>query len=308
MKQLIVLFTLCMSMFANAGQLKLSTGGEAGNYYPLGLDIKDFCEPELSESRLEILLSTGGSENLLGMTSKKHNVGIVSEDVLRYYAKQNPKAINKSSIKVLADLHTEPMNVLIPVGWKPTSKGGMFSKFTGMFSKDKAIDLRSLENQTVAAWGGSMVAGEALSQFFDLKLNVQRIESGDMPKAPIIYVTGYPSSVVQSYLDSGKYYLTSVDYRAVKAKVDFYTEETLNYSVNGKPMTVDTIGVRALLVGKSSRRATRNLGMQELSTCILDMLPDLADDFETSPLWEEIYESNEAGIRTDWAYFDLIEK
>lgn len=299
------LLTMSASV-TSAATLKVGTGSESGNYFAMGQDIQDYCQPELSQDSIEPMSSTGSVDNLAGMQTKKFAMGMVQEDVLRYYAKRTPGKVNENRVKVITALHVEAMHLLIPKGYEPKGSKGNF--FTSFFSDDKPqkLDINLLKGQVISAWGGSIVSAEALSSFFGLNAKVTEIKEGAMSKNPIIIVSGYPSAVVESYLETGKYNLVSMDFDVVRQRAPFYTEEFLNYSINGKMKSIPTIGVRALLIGKSFRREDRNITASELSTCIEEYLADLADDPSTNPNWASVYDYVENGGQVAWKYFPLL--
>jgi hypothetical protein len=308
MNKLLITLLATLSFTVNSATMKIGTGGETGSYFGMANDIANYCAEELTEDNLEILPSGGSVDNLLGMGNKKYSMGIVQEDVLNFHAKRSPRKVNEKRIKVVTPMHVEAMHLLIPKGYEPKGKKkSWFSKFSGGDDTPVKVDINMLKNQDVAAWGGSIVSAQALSFFFDLNANVVEVDSGKNVNMPIIIVAGYPSTTVENYLASGKYLLVSMDYNAVQQRAEFYTSESLNYSVNGKVQSVPTIGVQALLVGKSFRKASRNLGSSELATCITESLPDLADDVETSPNWASVYEYVEDEGQVDWEYFPLVE-
>lgn len=311
-----LLLAAAMANPVSAASLKMGTGTDSGTYKWLGNDIHTLCMTDdilgdtvVTDHTLEIIGTEGAIANLNGMSTKQFNTGIVQEDILKLYSKFiSPKKVNEKKLKVITPLHLEPINLLIPKGYKP--KGAKKSFFSNLFSKDepKPLDINLLKNQQVGAWGGSMVSAQAMSRFLNLNMSVKEIPEGSTGNIPLIVVAGFPSSIVQNYLDSGKYHLVSIDYDKVKTQADFYVEHKLSYTVNGKVVNVDTIATRALLIGKASRKPSRNLAQQELATCIADNLVDLADDDETNPNWEEVFEFVDDENTVDWDYFDLIEE
>lgn len=299
---------------AQAKTVRVGTGSETGTYFGIGTDIDSFCGTEMSEASLELFPSGGSVANLDGMNTKQFTAGIVQEDVLRLYSKfLMPKKVNEKRIRVITPLHVEPLNLLIPVNYKPEGqKVGFFAKLWGSDDAPVKLDINLLRNQQVAAWGGSMVSAQALSRYLGLDFSVREIAKGQTAKGrngeiPILVVEGFPSKVVQQYLDSGKYRLVSIDYDKVKVQADFYVPHKLSYTVKGKVVNVDTIGTRALLVGKASRKASRNLPMEELASCIEESLIDLADDADTNSNWSEIFEFVDDENTVDWKYFNLAE-
>lgn len=293
---------------ANAAVLKMGTGGPDGSYFSMGNDIVSYCQDELSQDTIEVGTSTGSVENLVGLRSKKFALSIVQEDVLQFHAKRTPNKVNKNSLKIITPMHVESMHLLIPKGYKPEGKKSGW--FGNLFSDDKpvSVDINLLKGQTIAAWGGSSVSAKALSYFFGLNANVVDIEPGSLVNKPIIVVAGYPSATVEKYLATKKYNLVSIDYNTVNQnpRAEFYTNEVLNYTINGKMQSVPTIGVRALLIGKSFRKASRNITASELSTCIDAYLADLADDPSTNPNWLSVYDFVDTGDQVSWDYFPLL--
>ena len=304
-KLLITTFAIvAMAGSAMAGDLKVGTGGPTGNYFGMANDIKSYCEAELG-SGLEIINSGGSIDNLVGMGNKKFSAGLVQEDVLQYMAKKDPN-VNQNRLKIISGMHSETVHLLIPKGYEPEGSGSMWSNLGSMFGGggNAAIDINLLKNQTVGSWGGSMVSATALSYFQNLNLNIVELGEKDRaaPNIPMIIVGGQPYAPVEKYLASGKYHLVGIDYEQVRAQAPFYLKASANY---GKTATVDTIAVRALLIGKAFRKESRNSVMTKMAGCIDANLPDLADDSDTNPNWNSVYEFQQAGASTNWAYFKL---
>lgn len=299
---------------ASAKSIKVGTGGESGNYFAMTKDIDAYCAEDLTDRTLEIYNTAGSVENLLGMQNKTYSVGLVQEDVLQYYAKRSPSKVNTNRMKVVTGLHKEAVHLLIPKGYKPKSaeKSGSWRDF---FNKDKdvapKIELSMLKNQIIGSWGGSMISAEALSYFFDLNLNVLEVPQAkrnpNNTAAPLLLVGGHPYKVVEEYLATNKWHLVALDYDAISKTAGFYTRESVNYSINGKVIGTPTIGVQALMVGKSFRKKSRNAPMSELATCIHANIADLADDPDTSPLWSSVYDLIEDEGQVSWEYFPLDE-
>jgi len=294
--------------------IKVGSGGPKGNYFSMAKDIASYCNEELSNSDISVHNTGGSVDNLLGMQNKRFNIGIVQEDVLQYHAKRSPSKVNKNRVKVISGLHSEAVHLLIPKGYQPKSgdKKGYFDKF---FSKKSSstpkIELNMLKGQTIGSWGGSIVSAEALGYFFNLNLNVVQVpKDKQVPasnKVPLLLVGGHPYKVVEEYLASGQWLLVSLDYDKISQTASFYSRETVNYKINGKVVGTPTIGVRALLLGKSLRKKSRNLAMTEIATCINMNAADLADDPETNPLWNSVFDYIEDEEQVDWSYFPLDE-
>ena len=294
---------------ASAKTLSMGTGGVTGNYYGMGTDIQSYCADDLSVE-LEVLESGGSVENLLGMQNKKYALGVVQEDVLNFNAKRSPKKVNKNRIKVLTGLHEEAIHLLIPKGYKPesTEKKGLWGKYFGKDNnQSKPFELSMLEGQKVGSWGGSIVSAEALSYFFKLNLKVTETKFNLDAKMPIVLVGGAPYKLVSDYLASGKWTLAALNYDAISQTAGFYSRQTVNYQIGGKVKAIPTVGVRALLVGKSFRKQARNVPMTELATCIYANVADLADDPDTNPNWASVYDYIDDEGQSDWSYFPLDE-
>ena len=298
-------------MGANA--LEMGTGDKEGNYFKMGQDIKSYCADNVG-TELNIAETGGSVANLLGMMNKEYSLGIVQEDVLNYNAKRNPKAVNQNRMKVLTGLHEEAVHLLIPKGYQPKSpeSKSMWSKFG--FGKDddqpKKFELSMLKGQEISSWGGSIVSAEALGYFFGLNIHVTEPKNkGDVndTSKPLVLVGGAPYKVVQDYLASGKWTLAALNYDAISQQAPFYSKQNVNYQIGGKVRSVPTVGVRALLMGKSFRKKSRNQPMTDLATCIYQNVADLADDPDTNPSWSSVYDYVEGDEQANWAYFPLDE-
>lgn len=299
------------SISAQAKEIKLGSGSPTGNYYSMASDIANYCNDDyLTDASLSVLYSSGSVENLMGLGNKVYSIGVVQEDVLNYHAKRSPRKVNKNRLKVITGMHEEAVHLLIPKGYQPTTakQGWLDSLFDE--KKVAKISLNMLKDQQVASWGGSIVSAEALSYFFKLNLKVVDLPADKRvnPKLPLVLVGGHPYKPVEDLLKTGRYHLVSLNYHEIAEQAGFYSKQVVNYQVNGKVQSVATVGVRALLIGKSFRKQSRNTHMSELATCINDNIADLADDPDTNPLWSSVYDFIEDEGQVDWSYFPLIEE
>ncbi|AIW22496.1 hypothetical protein F0267_28300 [Vibrio coralliilyticus] len=296
----------------SAKTLNMGTGGTDGNYYAMGQDIQSYCADTISTD-LNVAETTGSVSNLLGMMNKEYSLGIVQEDVLNYNAKRNPKKVNQNRIKILTGLHEEAVHLLIPKGYQPKTNESksLWSKFVlGNDDQPKKFELSMLKGQEISSWGGSMVSAEALGYFFGLNIHVTEAKNkGDVNDVskPLVLVGGAPYKVVQDYLASGKWTLAALNYDAISQQASFYSKQNVNYQIGGKVRSVPTVGVRALLLGKSFRKKSRNEPMTELATCIYQNVADLADDPDTNPNWGSVYDYIDGDGQSNWAYFPLDE-
>jgi len=307
---LFIAVTIFSSMAIAAKPIKFGTGGPTGNYFSMANDIDHYCSDQLVDRSLEILNTKGSIDNLRGMGSKKYSIGWVQEDVLHYYARQDPTKVNKNRLKIIAGGHAETVHMLIPKDYNPTpASSGWMDKVGGMFSSKEQLplDLNLLKGQTIGSYGGSLVSAKALSMFMELDLTIVEIPEERRGKAgdvPILLVGGQPYAPVEQYLATNNYVLVSIDARTLSTKAPFYMESTANYEVNGEIVSIPTIGVRALMIGKSFRKESKNANMIALAGCIDSNLEDLADDSDTNPNWASVVELDEAG-QTNWSYFPL---
>ncbi|WP_339387890.1 TAXI family TRAP transporter solute-binding subunit [Vibrio caribbeanicus] len=309
MKIKLLLLTLFTSSIS-AQTLNMGTGGESGNYYQMGQDIASYCNTELSPSTVNIMQSGGSISNLVGMQNKQYSLGMVQEDVLFYNAKRDPKKVNRNRLKVLTGLHEESIHLLIPKGYQPkdSKNKSMWSKFFGKKDPSLKFELSMLKGQTVGSWGGSLVSAEALGFFFNLNLKVKEVtDNPNDLSQPIVLVGGAPYKPVQDYLATGKWTLAPLDFRAINQQASFYLPQSINYQIGGKVVSTSTVGVRALLIGKSYRKKSRNEAMSNLATCIYQNAVDLADDPDTNPNWASVYDYIEDDDQSDWSYFPLNE-
>jgi hypothetical protein len=294
-----------LSTSAAAQTLKLGSGGQTGNYYSMMQDVKSYCADSLTEgTRLDVIATDGSVDNLVGMGTKTYSLGVVQEDVLQFFAKRDPRKVNENRIKVISGLHMESVHLIVPKNYSPDGWGGLLSSITG--SKKMTID--QLKGQTIGSWGGSMVSAKALSYFMGLELDVREIPDKKRtdPGIPVLLVGGHPYKPAQTLLDTGNYTLVPIDFKAIKEKAQFYLPSSINYKVGGRIVDVPTFAVRALFVGKSFRKESRNENMTLLADCISESLIDLADDPDTNPNWASVYEIEDEGEeQSSWAYFPL---
>ena len=300
-----------LATLSYANPIVIGSGSPTGNYFGMTNDIvsENYCASVLPEGS-DVQNTDGSVANLLGITNKKYAVGIVQSDVLMNLAKTMPRKVNQNSVKIIAGMHIETIHLLVPNGYAPKQKsGGLFSNLASRFSDKNTgpISLSELKDQEVSSWGGSLVSSRALSYFFDLNWEVKAIDSANAlaTKTPILLTGGQPYAPVEKLLASGKWKLLSLDYNTIRSKAPFYVRSDVTYRVNGNPTTVATIGVQALLIGKSYRKESRNKIMNDLASCIDTNLADLADDGDTNPNWGSVYENNNNGNQMNWQYFKL---
>lgn len=303
---IILSISVMLSAIASAKEIKIGSGSEKGNYFSMTQDVVSYCGDELGEgNQITNLESNGSISNLVGMNAKKYTAGIVQEDVLQYYSKRDPGKYNQNRFKVIAGMHSETAHLLIP---KDYSAGSWSSKFSSMLGgKGNKISIEMLKGQKLGAWGGSLVSAEALSYFFNLKVKIVAVEPSKAEKAtiPLLLMAGQPDTKVQQLLNTGRFILVPIDYEKLSQSAPFYLKMDANYEIDGKVVSVNTFGIRALMVGKAFRKESRNAPLKSLAKCIEDSLLDLADDDETNPNWLSVYEFSEDDMMTDWKYFEI---
>lgn len=311
---LILLMVFTLNLYAT--EMKFGSGSVTGTYYSMVDDIVDYCAADLGidhRGRTNSMTNNeekGGSVgSLVGMTQKKYIGGVVQEDVLQYYHKTDPSNYNQNRIKIVAGMHKETGHLLIPKNFKPADSGSMWSSmWSSMTNKPpEPLNVSSLKGQEIAAWGGSVVSAKALSYFLDLNATIVNIkpEQAESSDIPVLIVAGQPSSTVQKLLATGNFILAPIDYAQLSSRQPFYLKMDANYEIGGEIITVQTFGVRAFLVGKAFRKENRNKPLSVLAGCISDNVVDMADDPETNPNWASVYEINQLGLMTNWAYFPI---
>lgn len=312
---LLFLFALVFSSSVFSMDLKFGSGAEGGSYYSMLEDVSDFCGGSLGQDRkgndnvfVNSPEGSGAVGNLLGISNKKYVGGMVQEDVLRYYSRQDSTKYNQNNIKIIAGMHTETGHLLIPKSFKPSGGSRLDNLFSFINTKPPSpLSIESLKGQKIAAWGGSIVSAKALSSFLNLDAKVIPIkkESAESSSIPILIVAGQPSSIVQSLLSTNKFILAPIDYHNLQSRQPFYLKMDANYEINGEMASVQTFGIRAYLVGKVYRREASNAPLISLSKCIKESLVDLSDDPETNPNWGSVYDLDQNGTLTNWSYFPI---
>ena len=311
---ILILLVLFVTGTAIAKTINAGSGGPTGSYFGMMNDINSYCQEEIGESTLNIMNTGGSLDNLTGMTSKKYTLAPVQEDVLQFLAKQMPRKVNGNRQKIIAGMHLETAHLMIPFGYKPESSSGFFASAFKKISgggDPKPLSLSLLKNQKIASSGGSIVSLKALSYFMGLQLKIVELKTDSLLGSglPVFLVGGQPYAPVERILGTNKYSLVSIDFSALKSKAPFYLEMQANYKVSGKIKTINTFAVRALLIGKSFRKESKNVTMSKLATCIGDNLADMADDSNTDPNWETVYELEEKeGSQSGWPYFPLLKE
>lgn len=295
---------------AELTEIRMGTGGQTGSYIKMGQDIAKYCasgsSPEVSVPIIVSEQLNGSLGNLEDINNKKLNAGMTQVDVLFFNKKRDAEKFNDNRIKIIHGLHMETVHLLIPKTYSPSNTGSMWSSFFGKLNSEQALDLNALKNQTIQAKGGSFVSAQALSYFFDLNLNVEAYTGEPDVTKPQLIVAGQPSADVQKLLDTGKFVLIPLDYDRIKSQASFYSKVSANYKANGVLASIPTIGVQALLVGKSFRKKDSNVAMQELATCISENIADMADDDTTNPNWETAAQLTDKDNLIDWNYFELL--
>lgn len=310
---ILIVLLITATVQAEPRILKGGSGVVDGNYYEMMNDIKSYCDESLTDAIIENMISSGSVETIIGLGNKVFTFGMLQEDVLQYFAKRDPKKVNRNRLKIISGLHLESAHLLIPKGYKPkgAEKSGWAKAWSVItFASEEApkgISLQLLKNQTLGSWGGSMVSAKALSFFLELNMNVVEIPEGKRtdPGIPLLLVGGQPYAPVEAILATGKYNLVPIDFSQLSTRAPFYIKDEINYRIGGKITSIPTFAVRAFLVGKSFRKKARNQPMIELSTCMANSLADLADDDETNPNWATVYELEEDGEQTNWSYFEF---
>jgi len=157
-------------------EFKIGSGSNNNTYSNMVNDVITYCDESIADKQLNNVNSKGSVENLVGMGNKTFNAGLVQEDVLQYYHKRNPNKVNNNRLKIIAGFHVETGHLLIPRNFKPASseKVRFWDKWVKKDNKKPVkIDIDMLKNQTILAWGGSVVSAEALSSFLELKATVK---------------------------------------------------------------------------------------------------------------------------------------
>ena len=304
----IVVGLIILSSTSQASKpIKIGSGTEGKNYHGMINDVIDYCAAETGRP-LENRPSPGGStQNILDMSNKLLHAGLTQIDVLKFQARIMGEKVNQNRMKVIIGAHRESGHLVIPPNWQPSSESmwGNILSTMGMGDEKKGISIDLIKNQSVGGWGGSLVSIRALSSFMKLGLQAVEIKPGQQVKHPIMIVGGQPDKHVQAYLNAG-WKLVPINAESLKARASFYDAVSLNYSIKGKLTSVPSFGVRAVLIGKSSRSAKRNKPFSNLATCLRRNLADLADDSDTNPNWESVYEFENDG-QVNWQYFPLNE-
>lgn len=302
MKKIILsLLLLASSVFA---EIKLGTGSTSGNYFSMAKDIKSYCGSQLSEP-ITVLPSDGSLDNIQGLSHKKYSMAVVQSDALMNQAKLSPSTVNLNLIKIITGLHVETVHLLVPIAYQPAAKNGsMWDKYV-VGQKPKAVKLSTLTGATVSSWGGSVVSAKALSYFMRLNWKVNTITEAQASNmnTPILLVGGQPYAAAKKLLDTGKWRLLAIDYNSIATVAPFYKSVTATYKVQGKDQSVPTIGVQALLIGKSFRNEEKNADSIKLGQCINKNLADLADDSDTNPNWNSVYTESKKNQLMQWSYF-----
>ena len=311
----VILAVFSLQAFAGRGvnNIKIATGGAGGSYEAMGKDIAGQITPEneyggycLKSTGGKITLISGpniGSETTLkGIVGKLYGAGLVQQDVWEYFADKQPDTFNKNNVNVLADLHMEAYHLLIPKDYKPDN-----GAWSNMFAaKPATMDLTQLKNQTIATWGGSTLSAKALSHFVGLNLRVigtTKAKALSQTKTPLLIVAGRGSNSVKEALATGHYELVGINPRAVGG-ARFYKTMGISYQTGGATVEVETIGVRAQLLGKVKSKKKFNKRMINLASCIEHNYSALSDDDSTHPNWQGAFKLNEAGTRANMTYFD----
>ena len=297
---MLILVSIAGLLFAEP--FNIGTGGEKGNYFSMANDIKEYCKSVVPD--MQVQKSDGSIDNLSGMTNKVFQAGIIQSDVLMNMAKTTPRDINMQNMKIIAGLHIETIHLLSPKDYKPKGSG-VFNKFLG--SDKEVTGIQDLQGIEVSSYGGSLVSANALNYFFNLNWTIHSVTADKIGSVgtPVLLVGGVPYKPVEELLKTGKWKLIPINYDSVKASAPFYIKSDITYTVNSAPISVQTIGVQAMLVGKAYRNADKNTIMEKLASCVEKSVPDMADDSKTNPNWVSVYENQKLGNLVNWTFFNM---
>lgn len=320
MKKLITILTASAVMSTSAMALSktipFGTGGPNGNYYSMSQDIvnEEVCGG-ITKKPIEIESTGGAADNVDGAMKNKYKLFWTSMDVASY-VRAKSKKFNDKKFKVVARMHDEQLHVIFPKNWQPKKEEqGMFAKLSNfsknMFSDNGkqpvAIDINMLRGQDIGSWGGGIIAAEAVNHFFGLGANIHAVPSAHRtnPPIPVIVVGGAPYKPVEQILAGGKHILVSLDAKTMKNKAPFYEDASVTYKINGKMTIVPTVAVPAVIMGKASKRKSRNADMIKLATCIEGNKEFLSEE-GANPNWGDVYDKREDEV--DWNSFELDEE
>jgi len=295
MKKLLLIIGATLALFASK-PIIIGSGGQGGNYYTVAQDIVDYCGNEIKKETGYDLINQatkGSVDNLNGLLKKKYSIGFVQEDVYLYFKKKDQLGLIETNTKPFMNLYPEYLHILIPVGWKPASSGGFWSKLTSWFSGNskKPISIMSLKNQTVYAQGGAIVSAQALSYFMGLNLNVVDASHVKSINGPFIFVTGSGDPRIQKMLNSGKWYLLNFNGNELANRTTIYKPAILTYIVNGKSISVNTVSIMSKAYERNYRGKKRKDALNKLKQCIKNNIDDLIDD-GNSDKWSIIAKTN----------------
>lgn len=302
MKKFLLSLALLASSALFADSLTLTTGGTSGNYFAMGKDIAQYCS---KVADISVINSSGSIDNLNAIINKRAEIGIVQTDTLMTMAKNQPRDVNQQNLKIVAGLHIETIHLLIPIGYT-VGELSAWKKLTGG-ELPPITSINQLKGITVASYGGSLVSAAALNEFFNLDWNIQNIKADSIANSgiPIVLVGGVPYNPVEEILKTGKYQLMSIPYDSVRTVAPFYIEQKITYTINSRPISVNTVGVQAMLIGKHYRSPQRNEVMEKLASCIENSVLDMADDSKTNPNWANVVENQQKGHLVNWTFFDI---
>ena len=294
MKKLLLIIGATLALFA-AKPIIIGSGGQGGNYNTVTQDIVDYCGDKIKkETGYDVVnqATHGSVDNLNGLLKKKYSIGFVQEDVYLYFKKKDQLGVIETNTKPFMNLYPEYLHILIPVGWKPVSSGGLWSTFASLFSSsNKQISIMSLKNQTVYAQGGAIVSAQALSYFMGLNLNVVDASHTKTISGPFIFVTGSGDPRIQKMLNTGKWFLLNFNGNELANRSSVYKPAILTYIINGKSITVNTVNIMSKAYERNYRGKKRKSALNKLKQCIADNIDDLIDD-GNSDKWSIIAKTN----------------
>ena len=245
---LCVVISLVAALSADsfAMDLTIMTGGEKGTYYQFGLNLKELVEPMGID--LEVLNSTGSIENLYAVYQRPHTqMRIVQSDVLAFVSKVQSDPVLKriaTKTRMIFPLYNEEVHLLGRQEIKDFD--GLVGKRVaiGQDGSGTYLTARLLFEVSEVRPKEMVPVGtdEALSQ-----LKAGRIDA-------MFYVAGYPVKLFTEDV-SGDDGLALIPIRN-KSIVEFYPQTEI--PANTYPWqrtTVDTVGVKAVLVSFNFRRS-----------------------------------------------------
>ncbi|NEU31395.1 TAXI family TRAP transporter solute-binding subunit [bacterium LRH843] len=229
-------------------KLRFTSAGETGIYYALGAIFAKFWTDELPNVTASSAASNGSVQNLIFMSQKEADVGLVMSGILSdgYYGRAGFEGQPYENVRILAGLYPNYNNVVV-------REGAGIESIKDVAGKDFVPG---------STGSGTEIASQQIFEAYDMTFDdftahfVGFSETSDLMRNKQIVGTninsGIPTAAVSEMLSTADGKLISIDEEQIKMmvdKYDFYVEATIPAGTyNGQDEDVRTTAMPNFLV------------------------------------------------------------